>query len=287
MRQAVLLVLVGMMFISSYIFSDNLSRDNMVILMDCSGSMQGEKLDQAKTALKEVLKQVPPNTNVGLLTFGAKKGWVYNLGERNDARLLKAIDSLSAQGNTPLGTYMKIASDKLLMQRKKQMGYGTYRLLVITDGEANDESPELVDAYTTDIIRKGITIDAIGVFMDSDHTLATKVHSYRRANDEESLKKAISEILAEVAVNSDGTISKDAFELISGLSTEEARIILKALPDVDNSPIIKAKPDKDYSVDQKQAGKKKKFSFFNYLIIFIIIMIALRILANARRRRVD
>ena len=61
-----------------------------------------------------------------------------------------AIDSITSQGGTPLGEYMKQGADALLDARKKQFGYGTYRLLVVTDGEANDAG--LVDGYTPDII---------------------------------------------------------------------------------------------------------------------------------------
>ena len=76
---------------------------------------------------------------------------------------------------------MKQGADALLDARKKQFGYGTYRLLVVTDGETDDAG--LVDGYTPDIISRGITIDAIGVEMQSQHTLATMVHSYRSADD--------------------------------------------------------------------------------------------------------
>ena len=55
------------------------------------------------------------------------------------------------------------------------------QLLVVTDGEANDAG--LVDGYTPDIISRGITIDAIGVEMQSRRTLANMVHSYRNADD--------------------------------------------------------------------------------------------------------
>ena len=85
---------------------------------------------------------------------------------------------------------MKRGADALLKAREKQFGYGTYRLLIVTDGEAGD--PRLVESFTPDIISRGITIDVIGVEMPSRHTLATRVHSYRNANDPESLRQAIS-----------------------------------------------------------------------------------------------
>ena len=57
--------------------------------------------------------------------------------------------------------------------------------------------------------------------MASRHTLATKVHSYRNANDPESLKQAISEVFAEVASGDAGPGGENAFELITDLPEEK------------------------------------------------------------------
>ena len=130
---------------------------------------------------------------------------------------------------------MKRGADALLKARRKQFGYGTYRLLVVTDGEASDRGK--VEAFTPDIISRGITIDCIGVEMASRHTLATKVHSYRNANDPESLKQAISEVFAEVASGDAGPGGENAFELIADLPEATASAMLKSLSTSGNQPI--------------------------------------------------
>lgn len=238
LKKHILTLFLSLLLLPVYISGvETLSKNNLVVLIDCSGSMQGEKMEQAKQALKEVLKTVPSSTNIGILMFGKTRGWVYDLGSRDDQRLFNAIDALEAEGSTPLGTYMKIAADRLLKQRKEQMGYGTYNLLVITDGEANDEKKGLVDIYTPVITSRGISVDAIGVFMQEDHTLARKVRSYRKANDTVSLKKALVDVLAEISINDDGSISEDAYKVIEGLSNESAMNILTALPHSSNDPI--------------------------------------------------
>ncbi len=127
--------------------------DSVVIVLDASGSMDGRlkgvemtKMDGAKAALRTVLSQVPTSTHIGLLVFsGSNVGndWVYPLGPRDDVRLLTAIDQPRPYGHTPLGRYLKLGADRLLEERQKQFGYGSYRLLVVTDGEAQDQ--ELVD----------------------------------------------------------------------------------------------------------------------------------------------
>jgi hypothetical protein len=213
--------------------------DNVVVVVDASGSMGAPmggstRMSVAKDALKQVLKQIPDTTHVGILVF-PQGNWVYPLGPRKESMLAGAIDSIQSGGGTPLGDYMKRGADALLEARKKQFGYGTYRLLVVTDGEAGDARQ--VEAYTPDIISRGITIDCIGVEMASRHTLATKVHSYRNANDPESLKQAISEVFAEVASGDAGPGGENAFELITDLPEATASAMLKSLSTSGNQPI--------------------------------------------------
>ena len=213
--------------------------DNVVVVVDASGSMGAPmggstRMSVAKDALKQVLEQIPDTTHVGILVF-PRGNWVYPLGPRKESMLAGAIDSIQSGGGTPLGEYMKRGADVLLNARRKQFGYGTYRLLVVTDGEAGDARQ--VEAYTPDIISRGITIDCIGVEMASRHTLATKVHSYRNANDPESLKQAISEVFAEVASGDAGPGGENAFELIADLPEATASAMLKSLSTSGNQPI--------------------------------------------------
>ena len=113
-----------------------------------------------------------------------------------------------------MGEYIKIGADRLLEARDSRFGYGTFRLLVVTDGEASDA--DLVDTYTPDVLARGIRVDVIGVAMDQDHTLATMVHTYRRANDAATLKQAIAEVFAEVTTQDEGATEEDAFALLQG-----------------------------------------------------------------------
>lgn len=213
--------------------------DNVVVVVDASGSMgapmgDSTRMSVAKDALKQVLEQIPDTTHVGILVF-PRGNWVYPLGPRKESMLAGAIDSIQSGGATPLGDYIKRGADALLKARRKQFGYGTYRLLVVTDGEATDRGK--VEAFTPDIISRGITIDCIGVEMASRHTLATKVHSYRNANDPESLKQAISEVFAEVASGDAGPGGENAFELIADLPEATASAMLKSLSTSGNQPI--------------------------------------------------
>lgn len=219
--------------------------DNVVIVLDASGSMKDvmpgtgiSKMEVAKSALKEVLRQVPASTQIGLLVFSAsnlRNDWAYPLGPRNDAALTAAIDPIQPGSDTPLGRYIKRGADRLLEERAKQFGYGTYRLLIVTDGEAQDQ--QLVKSYTPDVMARGITMDVIGVAMRGDHTLATKVHSYRRGNDPEALRRAIREVFGEVGGAVGDVAQAEAFEMLAPIPLGVANAMIQALSVSGNHPI--------------------------------------------------
>jgi uncharacterized protein YegL len=222
--------------------------DNVVIVLDASGSMDSRmpqstviKMDAAKEALKQVVRQLPTTIQVGLLVFSGQNPtnvWVYPLGPRDDALLLEAIDRPQPAGGTPLGTSIKQAADRLLEERQRQFGYGTFRLLVVTDGEAQDRN--LVDRYTPEIIARGITVDVIGVAMKQQHTLATRVHSYRPANDPESLQRALSEVFGEIGAARDDSTQAETFAVLASIPAEVASAALQALATSGNHPIGEA-----------------------------------------------
>lgn len=227
------------------------AQNNTVILLDSSGSMNEgwknvAKMDAAKSALKEVLKQVPHDTQIGLITF---RGWLFPLGPRDDNKLLQIIDGISPDGNTPLGRFTNDVADALLEQKKKQFGYGNYQLLILTDGEATD-SPDW-DSFMPDICRRGIRVDVIGVKMASAHSMKKYASSYRNADDPEALKKATAQILAEVSIP---TTAENAD--LSGLDPEVAREIIKAFSRSVNAtyPIGEKPPDANPVAVSTDAG---------------------------------
>ncbi len=223
-----------------------LGRDHVVILLDASGSMRdtmsssnSSRMDVAKTALAKVVDRIDPSAEVGLLVFSdieGANGWLYDLAPLDRPRLLEAIDRCQASGGTPLGEYLKVAADRLLQARQSQRGYGTSRLLVVTDGEAND--PELLGAYLPDVLARGVTVDCIGVDMVQEHALAKQVHSYRRADDPAALEQAMAAALGEVgATDASDDASTVQYELAAALPEEAAVAILDSLTTPINVPI--------------------------------------------------
>ncbi len=222
---------------------------NVVVVLDDSGSMNErmrrvrrmDKIEAAKEALVAVLEQLPPDAKVGIVVLNGSRGrgeWVYPLGPVNQGEIRRAVQGILADGNTPLGARMKDGADALL-ELRAQEHYGSYRLLIVTDGEATDAG--LVDEYLPDILTRGIWVDVIGVDMAGDHSLATQVHTYRKADDPASLEQAIREVFAE-STDDAGDAAESDFELLAAIPDEVAEAALAALSQSGNYPIGEKPP---------------------------------------------
>lgn len=111
----------------------------MMVVIDNSGSMEGDRLNAVKEGLRVATKQINAGNQVGLITFGDTPRRLVKLApfdEMQQKRLLAAVDSLVADGGTAMydGTLVGIAD---LMAQMKNDPNGRYFLLLLTDGEVN------------------------------------------------------------------------------------------------------------------------------------------------------
>ena len=163
--------------------TEMLARDNNVAILDMSGSMgesgcsgaYANRAEAAKAALKTwVLAN--GEDNIGLVSFssaGLRRDVALGRGADQGAALAEAIDGLRAEGGTPLRSAMRAGLEDLEAQARRQGGLGTYRLVVITDGEASrgEDPTRLVEAIKTNPANP-VEIHTIGFCLDDSHSLA-------------------------------------------------------------------------------------------------------------------
>lgn len=180
---------------------------NIYFILDGSGSMsrrtgfacRGDqrfrnRLQGAQWAVRQFLAKVPDEVHIGLYLFDARgRRQVVPLGTGNRGEFLNAVDGIWAGGGTPLADAIVLATDELVAQYQHQLGYGEYRLVVVTDGQA-DKIPQAA-AYAE---RFGMPIYAIGLCIEEDHPLRRHAVSYRAADSFEDLAQGLEETLAEL-----------------------------------------------------------------------------------------
>jgi len=165
---------------------------------DCGGDQTfRRKIDGAKWAVAEFLKKVPNEVNLGLYVFDgrritASQREMVPLAPDNLAIFLQAVNDIEAGGGTPLAEAIRFGTDALARQRAKQLGYGEFRLIVVTDGLA-EEIPAAAE-YAT---KHAIPIYAIGLCIKEDHPLRRYAISYRAANNFQDLAKALEATVGE------------------------------------------------------------------------------------------
>lgn len=264
--------------------------DTVVIVLDDSGSMNdrmgdGSRMDAAKRAILTVMERTPEDTRVGVLLLNGDPAWVVppDAGEDRVAAV-RAVQQLRARGGTALGAAMKTAADRLLGMREEAPA-GQYRMLIVSDGEANDD--DLVDAYLPQIQARGLTVDVIGVDMEDDLSLATQVATYRRADDAAALEEAISSLVLAETVPDDGDAGQSDFEMLEGLPDRVAAAALTAMTQPVNTPIKEPEPTGWFGSGGNAAGGGAAggggFSFFKLLAVMAAVWFVLSALRGQRR----
>jgi len=197
--------------------ADNLLASNIYIVFDASGSMGdggcsgGEaKIRVAKRAVMEFAKSIPKDTNIGLVAFDRRgTSERVTLSPLNSENLTATINAIQYGGATPLSSAMRIGYKALTEQGKKQLGYGEYHMLVVTDGQANNNTA--LNGEVSKILQNSpVVIHTIGFCIDENHSLHQPGKtSYSTAKDYESLLQGMRSVLAEAPAFSVSDFSKE------------------------------------------------------------------------------
>jgi molecular chaperone DnaK len=127
---------------------------NIVLLMDCSGSMYGRNMEEArKAALAFAEASLGPNRQIAVVAFPG--GTLCPLTS-DPRRIQSAVESLTPIGSTPMAEGLAQARDLMKSRAGVQRVY-----VVLTDGHPDD--PEATTAEITRIRTGGGRIITIGV----------------------------------------------------------------------------------------------------------------------------
>lgn len=202
--------------------------ENIVILLDTSGSMDHSmsrggltKIKAAYNAVESVVEQLPPTTNIGVLGF---EGWIQPFGPLDVATLRNKLLHVEPNGGTPLGEYLETAGVALLSVRERAKGIGVFRLIVVTDGLADDSTSTQRNALQ--IASRGVILDTIGVDMQQDHPLSVVSRKYMRADDPASFQNAMQVVMAEIGTSD---VDRDGYDLLKLLPDGSAPRVIGAL----------------------------------------------------------
>ena len=133
------------------------------LVIDRSGSMSGQPLEEAKRCAAHVVNVLSPDDTVALVAFDNRVKTLAPAHARGDGRALAlAIESLHSGGNTNLhGGWLAGAEELAGMTAEA----GLKRVILLSDGCANEgitESDQIAEACRT-MAAKGITTSTYGL----------------------------------------------------------------------------------------------------------------------------
>jgi hypothetical protein len=132
----------------------------VLILVDASGSMFGDKLSLAKVTGLELLRALKPGDLAGLGLFSDRRRWVYGFAAASGLEAAPALAPLTAGGGTDLYAALVDGLDRISHVPIKQK-----HAVVITDGVTKPADFRVLAERARAL---GVTISAMGVGEDAD-----------------------------------------------------------------------------------------------------------------------
>ena len=200
---------------------------DLMLTLDKSGSMRGDKLRDSKTAAMNLVDQLRPDDRVTLISYSSSVNMsrTFEMNTAGKQALKQRIMGVVSGGSTALGPALFRAFDTLRARRDT----GRVRhVILMSDGRANVgvSDPAVIGARAANAFKSGISVSSIGVGLDYNEDLMTQVADMgggRYHFIEKS--ELIAEILTGELNGIAGTVARDvnlAFENRDGIRLEKA-----------------------------------------------------------------
>lgn len=148
---------------------------DVVLVLDRSGSMAGDKIVAARSAAKQFVNFMRVGDMVGVVSFSSYATVNYPLsfidsGGTTVTAVEAAIDSIVATGNTSIGDGLRAALNQIVTRADPDH---IHSIVLLSDGYENE--PEYVASVLPDVIDAGIVVHTIGLGASVDTTLLQEI----------------------------------------------------------------------------------------------------------------
>lgn len=172
------------------------NRTFTAVIFDDSGSMENE-IEDAKTAVIAALDAMGPGDRLTVIALNA--GQILPFTSVTDATsvLPDQLAKVRADGGTPLTLAVRVALDALTAEAANAGGFGVYRILVTTDGQADND--DALQAEIEDIARRTpVQVATIGVGIRGNHVLRrSDLAAFVAIDNVSQLAAALRDVIAE------------------------------------------------------------------------------------------
>jgi Ca-activated chloride channel family protein len=148
---------------------------NFAAALDTSGSMQGEKLTQAREAVRQAARMLHPGDVFSLATFSDEVECPFapvDVDESTAAAVENALQQIAAHGMTALYAGLELSIQNALKSKKD-----SNLVLLLSDGQANvgETDLEKVGLQALQARQQGLMVSALGVGNDYNEALMSEI----------------------------------------------------------------------------------------------------------------
>jgi len=190
----------------------------ILIILDISASMTGEKLSLAKVSTLELIKNLKDLDRISILTFWDQFRFLHDFEEKKNLNSEVQLAPLVAQGGTDLFTALEEGLERLVDLRMPQK-----HVIILTDGKTKERD---FDSLIAQALLEDITISTLAVGEEVNAGLLTRIAlksggNYYRVYSLEEIPSLIFEDRREIARSSFG---EDLFPISDFTDTQVGQI---------------------------------------------------------------
>jgi Ca-activated chloride channel family protein len=228
------------------------------VVLDRSGSMDGQPLEAAKGSLLKLIDRLAPQDSFGLVAFDDSAlviAPIRTMADHNTPSLRKAIREMHTGGSTDISAGYLMG----LRELTRVNAAGGSTLLLISDGHANagEQKPEFFSDVATKSATNNVTTSTIGLGTGYDETILEAlaqggggVHRFAGTIDE-----AVGAIAAEV----DDLLDKSIVNAVLRLSPTDAMTSAPAIELLQRLPYWMDGPTYVVQLGDLYSGENRRF----------------------------
>jgi Ca-activated chloride channel family protein len=150
---------------------------DLVVVLDCSGSMQGRKIDDARQAVLHLIDRMSVKDRLSLVTYSNGVNTVFPLTFMDEAhrrRIKAAVGQVYSGGGTNLGGGLQRGMDTLMHTPSEQR---QRKVILISDGLANHgiTDPAALGRMAGGAAAHDFSVSTVGVGYDFNEMMMTTI----------------------------------------------------------------------------------------------------------------
>jgi Ca-activated chloride channel family protein len=146
---------------------------NVALVVDTSGSMEGDAIKDAKDASLALLNALSPGDTLAVVAYHSRAEVIApstRLDKKTIERVREQISAMRAHGTTDMAGGLRAGLDEVL---KGLRADGVNRVVLVGDGVPNNEAPILPLAQSAG--QQGVAVTTLGLGLDYNETLMNAV----------------------------------------------------------------------------------------------------------------